>query len=225
MKKLLIVVGLLFLSAISGGFFNPPVYFPAPQSGWQSVNDALGTTTLNPSDKNSNITLSGGNLVATYNGSGVHGMVRATNGIPTSAKVYWEVTIAGINDGSTVDIMGVQDGVQSTANGNYVGFSGHGFGWGYANSLAQTYVVGQSSYVTVGVAIPAGTYGFAFDGTTGKLWVRNSSGWRSGNPTSGTSPSCTFNTLLTMFPAISFYTSTASATYNFGATAFTYSVP
>lgn len=48
------------------------------------------TTTWNPSDKSANITLSGGNLIATWNGSA--GGLRSTTS-KTSGKLYFEVTL------------------------------------------------------------------------------------------------------------------------------------
>lgn len=51
-------------------------------------------TTLNPSDKETNITLSGGNLIATGTNSGYHG-VRATTSriVASGGSYYYEVTL------------------------------------------------------------------------------------------------------------------------------------
>ena len=77
--------------------------------------------TWNPSDKGSNIVLSGGNLTSTNSGGG---SVRA-NLAKSSGKWYWEVKVLATGTG-TISI-GVAD---SSANlTTYAGFDAHG--WAY----------------------------------------------------------------------------------------------
>jgi arabinogalactan endo-1,4-beta-galactosidase len=53
----------------------------------------MANTTLNPSDKNAGITLSGGNLTATNNNGAQPQGVRAAHSYGTG-KFYWEGTFA-----------------------------------------------------------------------------------------------------------------------------------
>src|SRR5678815_4374362 len=58
----------------------------------------MANTTFNPSDKSAGITLSGGNLIATYGGSA--GSVRTTDR-QVSGKFYWEFTLTTIGGTSS----------------------------------------------------------------------------------------------------------------------------
>lgn len=197
----------------------------APAIVWQSYNNAaVATVTLNPSDKSSRITLSGGNLVCQQDGTANHSLVRATNGISAGKKAYWEFTLAGTVAGSIHCYGGLQDSAAATTSN----FGGGNIGWsfGYSNTLALDFI---SNYTSTGTPFTMGngTYGVAYDFTAGLGWIRNSGGYRTGNPTTGASPSFTLtgsNTL--MFAGCSMYNdASTNVTFNFGASAFTYAIP
>lgn len=182
--------------------------------------------TLNPNDKSARITLSGGNLTATGDGTANAALVRAT--FPILRPSYWEVALSGVGNTASgcVDIMGVQDGSISTAS-LVAASGGIGAGWGYASDNGNNYVSAFTSAGVFAALGASGTFGFAFDPVSGKFWCRNSGGYLYGDPAAGTSPCSTQSGGLgtPLLPAVSFFTNAGSAMFNFGASAFTYAVP
>lgn len=161
------------------------------------------TTTWNPSDKGSLITLSNGNLDATSSTATLNS-VRATTS-KNSGKAYFEiaVTVALANN----NVAGLADNAAGLTS-SFVG--------GVANSggvekrgTNQTGATGYFSYITTPVA-----YGspdvlmFAVDFAAGKAWFGKNGTWvASGNPAAGTNHWCTFTALSTLFPAVTCYSS------------------
>jgi hypothetical protein len=187
--------------------------------------------TLNPSDKNSRITLSNGNLTAAGDASAIHQMVRATVG-KSAGQYYWEYTWAGqgnANSGPPINITGIQDASSTTADGHFVSSQNNGCGVGYNDGFSFLY---SSATITQSGAIAGssnGTHGLAFDATNGKLWFTTTVGtWLNGITPSVNGAGFTFSTIpgSTYFPAVSFEGSTpGTMTFNFGASAFSYAVP
>jgi hypothetical protein len=196
---------------------------------WQSVNAIVGATvTLNSSDKNARMSLSGSDLIVTHDASSNHALVRATHAI-SSGKAYYEVTIASAGSGN-VNIGGWQSGTLATSDGNYLG-SGGGLaqGWGYSTTGHNIYYQGlgapRGGYTAA--AMPNGTYGWAYDARGGHFWLRNNDGtWLIGNPATGALPIQSITgTKVALYPGCSHYNSSATWTYNFGATSFSHSLP
>lgn len=162
--------------------------------------------TWNPSDKNANITLSGGNLTATASVAN-HYACRATIWKSTG-KWYWEVTV--ISNVWTM-LIGVGNSSMSIANGSYVGFDINGWwyhinGTKYNNAWATAYGATYANGNVIGVALDMGA------GTI-TMYKNNVSQWTM------------YSSLTwTLFPAISLYWS-SSLSVNFGATAMTYAPP
>lgn len=168
---------------------------------------AITYATFNPADTNANVTLSGGNLVASPN-SGSWGTTRTTIS-KTSGKWYWEYTLSGAS-------MSVMSGsaLSTFVLSNPLGTTVTSDAWGY-------FVNGQKYYNNVNTAYGAAyTYGdvisVLLDMDAGSIaFYKN--GVAQGTAFTGLSGS--------MFGAVSVVTSGGSVTANFGASAFNYSVP
>lgn len=164
-------------------------------------------TTYNPSDKSADITLSGGNLIATHASGGSFANVRSTTS-KTSGKYYFEVTWSG-GDGNNG--VGVANGSASLSN--YLGNDANSIGWydtGFGHPSGTTFTAGD----VIGIAI---------DCTNGLIWYRKN-GTFSGNPAAGTGG--TSISLAAYYAAVAFQYSTLGAgTINFGGSAFANSPP
>jgi hypothetical protein len=162
--------------------------------------------TWNPSDKGTNISLSGSNLIATLNGAG---LVRSTIG-KSSGKWYWEVSW----NTSSASQIGTGVATASAGLNAYLGNDVSGYGY-YGNAITRnnggTAAYG-ASYATgdvIGVALDmdAGTLTFYKNNVSQGVAYSGLSG--------------------TFYPSVGATgaTSAHTATVNFGATAFTYSPP
>lgn len=168
--------------------------------------------TWNPSDKDSDITLSNGDLTATMTG---FGGVRSTIG-KSSGKWYFEVTVdavasffrqVGIGDNA----FNLNDEIGNSATGwayNYTGVKvTNGGGASYGDSWAAADVIGC-----------------ALDMDSGKVWWRKNGTWQaSGDPASGTGAAYT-GLSGTIYAAVSAFGGN-EFTANFGASAFSHSAP
>lgn len=148
--------------------------------------------TWNPSDKDSNITLSNGNLTMSTL-TGAYRAVRATQG-KSAGKWYWEYVSTG--DASKA-LCGI--GKSTAALNQYVGFDANGYGiyWAdgnkYNNNVSASYgggAIANSIVVGVKLDMDAGTLGFivngvdkgtAYSGLTGTVFPMGSTGSTSGN--------------------------------------------
>jgi len=172
--------------------------------------------TWNSSDKSANITLSNGNLTTTAT-STAWKSARATE-YKSSGKWYWEVTINVA--ASDYCIVGIGTSIASISS--YCGSDSYGYGYngynGYSYHNRSTAVYGNT--FTLNDVI-----GVALDMDNGKLWFSKNGTWQnSGVPASGTGEA--FSGISgNFYPMISPYSSTSAETANFGATAFSYSIP
>ena len=170
--------------------------------------------TWDPGNVASGLTLSGGNLVATSPAGSTYYRGRGT--IALSGKQYWEVTVSSLS----IAEIGLCNSSFVIATNAYLGSDGNGYGWdnagGFYLSVASVYAA--SSYATGTVL------GFAFDSATGKIWIRKAGTWENaGDPAAGTGNVATA-AAGTWYPAFSLRGGSV-ATANFGATAFSGSVP
>lgn len=152
-------------------------------------------TTLNPADKAANVTLSGGNLVASM-GTANSGFARAVHG-KSSGKHYFEAVVA--QNGSTgVDECSVGLATSSHTTSAALGYSSAAgwalWGWG-GSGFRNGSLVLSSSAMTNGAVV-----GFAVDLDNDRLWVSVNGTWLQGNPSAGTSPLST-NLTGTIYPA------------------------
>jgi hypothetical protein len=178
--------------------------------------------TLNPSDKSSLITLSGGDLIALRaTGSTSWAGVRAT-AARSSGKHYFEMknNANGATNGSM--IIGL---ATISAPLTYPGaISGN---YGFQTNDLSTHNVGKytggsyaSSSYTNGTA--SDTSCIAVDLDAGKIWFRiaGRGTWMTGDPATGTTPTFTFTPGTTMYPMAGLFSNPMQITANFGGTAF-----
>ncbi len=157
------------------------------------------TTTYNPADKNSQITLNGTDLIATNPGpNSVWVSVRSTSPPYTtgsgSKKVYAHIIYDGMSDAQW--LAGVADA--STSLNTYAGSTGVSVGFGPHTSTTQQY----SNGVTAGALCAGTTPGdawIAIDINSGKMWceLAGCTNWNAnsnGNPSTGANPAYTFPT-------------------------------
>lgn len=138
---------------------------------------------FDPTQTNSNVTLSASDRTATRTtGSGLGGVARATIG-KSSGKWYTEFLAVTSSSGNLA--FGL---VLSTFNplvANYLG--GTAIDWGYwsdgSRYLSGSATGGHASFTNGDVI------GMAWDATAGKLWWAKNNTWQSsGDPAAGTSP-------------------------------------
>jgi hypothetical protein len=171
----------------------------------------------NTSDKGANVDLSNGNLTMN-NPTGAWLSVRANQAL--SGKQYWEVLVVG----SDQFIIGVMD-----SNGtvdNFVGASFNGVG-GYL-STGGVLIAGFTTGTVKSISSFPTRFMIATDIQNKKGWIGSGGTWASGaNPETGANPTFTWSDNWTVYPAASAYSSNPgeTATANFGATAFTHTVP
>jgi len=184
-----------------------------------SAGAAPSTTNWNPSDL-ANMTLSGGNLVATGNSTSTDGSVRAVANHSTG-KYYYEVTVTNI--GAAADSgCGIANGSTSLTGAPFstsliaAAYGGSGNIW-----------VNGSNPASIGTASNGDILGVAVD-TGGQLfWVRRNTGnWNnnaSANPSTGANGFSTSGFAGPYYPwcsATADATNHSSWTANFGATAY-----
>lgn len=178
---------------------------------------AITYATLNPSDKSADLTLSGGNLIATASGSG-YDSVRATQAI-TSGKWYWEFKYTTV---SSADAMwGVANG--SLSLNNYVGLDANGWG-NYMPTGNKLYNGGNTAYGTAQVVNDV--LMVALDMDNGEIYFGKNGTWfNSGNPATRTNPAFTGLTG-TLYPCFSLTAPNVTVgSANFGASAMGYTAP
>ena len=147
--------------------------------------------TLNPIDKNANLTLSEGNLTAIPASTADYWLGRATMALPTTGKWYWELTLnntpylyqAGIYSGNRP----MNGAISATGNEYQVG-------WGTAYSYInfQSNNAALASWSTNTNPTNGDVLGFAYDASNDSMWVSrngtfyNTSG--TANPATNTDP-------------------------------------
>lgn len=117
----------------------------------------MTSSTWNPADKNARITLSGANLVATCDASGITQSVRATD-YKSSGKHYYEVLFGGMTTGLQSTYIGVSTSGGSIADNRSVGDTTGGWSIRPAN-------FGSSTLFKEGV----NSGGYGADWTTGDV--------------------------------------------------------
>jgi hypothetical protein len=173
--------------------------------GSLSAMSSPSAATWSTTDKGSNVTLSGSNLVAAFTASS-NVMVRATDS-RSSGKYYWEITVT-----AAAVLVGIAKS-GATLN-NFLGQDANG--WAYQPSTGNKITGNVSS--SYGATFTTGdVIGVALDATAGTLTFYKN----------GVSQGVAFSGLSgTFYPAVSGNTSgTGTATANFGATAFSGTVP
>lgn len=180
-------------------------------------------TTWNPADKNSGLTLSGGNLIVTNASSSTFRMVRSIAG-HTSGKYYWEVTIGSAT--SSDYLIGIANAAESASDGGYTGASVNSLGW-YSGSSQ----LGNPGFVANTGTTYEGSdnIGFELDVDNQKLWVRKNGGAWLGdnggatpNPLTNTQGATTSAITGAIFASVTVDLATSFITANFGGSAYAY---
>ena len=191
----------------------------------------MGTTIINPyrfaggtqavswnsADKAANVTLSNSDMNAAASAGGAWVGVRATLGRSTDL-FYWEMDVVLAN--STSIIAGF---MSSGANLQYPGQSANGAGVRRAGKFC-------SGWTHANTTAPGGTdtngdrWMFAANLNNGKLWCGVNNSWTSGDPAADTTPWVTGVTG-TIYPAVGFFATSATARLVVDAAQFSYSPP
>ncbi len=186
---------------------------------------AQPTVTWNSADKHADITLSGGDLIATQTTSGNPRNVRGTfaynSGNAWTGKRYFEAQKNVSGNDALLAVIGVCRSGQSLTT--LIGSAG---GAGYGAALLANGDASEGGATTAtGKPVAAAEWaGMAVDFATGKAWVRDSTGWV-GDPEAGTGNSFTIPTAVDIYPCCGGGTTGDQITVNFGATAFQYAIP
>lgn len=168
-----------------------PTYWPSGGTSW------------NPSDKGAQITLSGGNLLATqssslYNWYTVRSNTSHTVG--TNYKVVFAITVSAYDNSNGWD-SGLAD--STTSLSGEVGSSGNSIGSqiGGAGTHASGSVTVNNSCTGGALGVGVTQY-YAVDFNTGKVWCSsaNCTSWGT-NPDSGTNPNVTLPSATAFFLA------------------------
>lgn len=178
-----------------------------------------GTTyaTFNPTYAGTGVTLSGGNLVATMAGS--NAMVIATIGASTTGKStgkwYWEITMTSSGGNRDMGVIGTLS--PSSGLSSWVGNQSNGWGYysttgGFTGALFTNGAL-TNNYFNADYAA-GDIIGFALNALANSLQI-----YKNGTPLI---PAVTLSGG-NYFPAVS--SNSATYTANFGASAFTYTVP
>ena len=174
--------------------------------------------TWNSADMHANLSLSGGDLVVTDGGPIGQKLVRGIQSFSTG-KFYWEYTVT--ITGGSAHCVGWCNSVQPTSN--QVGRTTTGHGWGYH---ATGRIYHNNTYDSVDTYSQGNIIMIAIDLAAGKLWFGVNGTWLdSGDPGAGTGEQRNDINNLPLFPATSTYEGSQVGTANFGASAFSYSVP
>jgi hypothetical protein len=192
--------------------------------GWSSVGAALAsTTTWNPADKATAITLSNGNLTAAQTASG--GSFESLRAIAShlGGKFYHEIhldTAAGANL-----ILGIADATE-TMNGNFVGQTLDSLGYDKSGAI----LVNSATVATIQASVQGNTVCIATDLTNSNIWFRTNAGnWNNSgtaNPATNTGGiSLGGLSSVAVFPAATTLALSDQVTANFGATGYAQSAP
>ena len=172
-------------------------------------------TNWNPSDKSVSITLSNGDLTAVVIDLGYWVSVRSILS-KSAGKWYWECAVDSMANGVCIGI----DNGNTPLDSAMIGYSDeNGYSYYSAGMLFHDgYLTGFSSY-SAGDVI-----GIALDLDNGKIWWSKNGVWEaSGNPGAGTGEQYSGIAAGAWFASLSMRG--VQITANFGASAFSYSVP
>lgn len=186
---------------------------------------AANFAVLNPLDKNSNITVSGGNLNAISDATTNWRSGAMTFGNFTTGKWYYEVTANSIGAATYISAGWELTSFNHTTQTSGVGAaSGNNFGVLINTALRQTKVNAAGFSSDVNVNANGDVLMIAVDFDAGKGWVgKNGTWYDSGNPSAGTNP-CTTTVSGGMTPAYQAYNA-GSLSFNAGQRAFSYTPP
>lgn len=124
--------------------------------------------TLNPSDKSAAVTLSGGNLVATHDGTANWDNARATVTLGTTGKWFWSTALTAQ---PTANIVGIANATATLTN--YLGSDANAVGYQTANGAVLISGITLSTIMTSAAGDVVDT---AVDLDNAKIWFRKNGG-------------------------------------------------
>jgi hypothetical protein len=176
---------------VGPAFFNNSVSYPA-------------TVTLNPSDKDAGITLSGGNLTATKNTAAALKSVRATLGRAHTDNGYFEVYVTdpGTNPSGGAAPFALV-GLSTASMPTSIGCGSDANSWGYYEDTGEKFTNNVATAYGTSWKVAADVVQVALN--NGKIWFGKNGTWQNGgNPAAGTGEA--FSGLTgTLYPTISLY--------------------
>ena len=187
----------------------------------------MATTTWNPSDQTANITLSGGNLIATST-TPANGGVRAIDKQVTG-KFYWEITCNTISGNNAA--IGISGGSTDLTLPPILGNPG-GIGRAGVQGSGQVWVDGLSAGVSLGALANGSLVCVAIDCDARLVWFRlgaagnwnNNATFNPATRTGGVTVT-SLNVGVQVYPTFWSALSGQQVTANFGGSAFTGAVP
>ena len=182
------------------------------------------TTSFDPAAKNPNITLSNGNLTVKQTGSNGTSVCVRSLASHSSGKYYCEFRADTVAFGEQINIGIVDSTIDLTAGAYQLGLDGHSCGCYFNDNRIRGFTTAGNS----GVGLTNGLWNaMAFDIDGGKLWFRDNAGvWQnSGDPAAGTNPSISAIPGATWFVLMGWTVINDQITWNFGATAYTFTPP
>jgi len=185
---------------------------------WHIVEPIIITSyaTLNPSDKSSNVTLSGSDLIASSTVTSA-GLARSVQTI--TGKKYFEAVFTNVDTPATAVISA---GVCNTSLANTASGYNDANSWSYWGTNAGARNSG--SLVISNSSAEGDVLGFAVDVTANKMWIRKNGTWLQGDPAAGTSPIWT-NLTGTLHAYASPWDSNAVVTMRFDPSSFSNAAP
>ena len=208
-----VALALCLLLPAQAQIFTPPIIFTGAGGG------GITYATWDPAHKGAACTLTGANLIATVTIPATGWTV--SNLGRSSQKYYWEITASGANAAQLE--FGIADSTYIAGAGGQPDLSAHA--WIYYGATGSIYLAGSTS--TAGPTFGVGDIiSIAYDAGGGKIWFAKNGTWiLSGNPGTGANPVGS-GLSGTMYAVIGEGAgASAGGIANFGATAFTYSVP
>ena len=176
------------------------------------------------------MTLTDGNLKATA-GTTAHYNARSTIYMPSSGKWYFEGQATSVSNPGQMSLGLVNSSIAVSTQAYAAGY--YSIYFGFSGATTNLYINNNgtsSSANSISAAISDITQ-VAYDATTGKLWLGYNNSWKNSsgatdataNPGTGTNPTMTISTAISLSPFIHFYSN--SGTINFGQQPFTYTPP
>jgi hypothetical protein len=205
------------------GLQQPRAQFNGCSAGFCSNTSGVAATTWNPSAIGAGISLSNGNLTATYTGANANNSGKA-NISHLSGKFYWEI-VWNVNGASAADVIGF--GTASAGLTNYqIGITdNNSYGWTPSGAV---YFQG-ASVASIQSCSVTSTCSIALDIGANLVWFRTDAGnWNNSgtaNPATGVGGLSISPLGTPLFPMFTTFVSGDQLVANFGATAFAQTAP
>ena len=187
---------------------------------------ATDSITSNPLHTSSFISLTGGGLIAQSTNTFSTWYGGRSVGSHTTGKYYFEM-VSTVNDDACM-LIGLGTALQDlTFGGNYPGSNAEGWGlWANRSAGLQLYHNGGGPAPIETPLVGGGVASVAVDFDAGKIWFGVNGVWvDGGDPDTGANPNFTFTPNTELYACLSLFNDVQVVTCNFGATAFSQTVP